>query len=91
MTLWDEEIVEQLDLRLYVDCRPDERIVRRLKRNMKWGLTFDQIADVYLDMVRYRHDEYVEPTKWRADLIINGSNPSEKGIQLIANYVRAFI
>lgn len=91
LTLWDEEIVEQLDLRLYVDCRPDERIVRRLKRNMKWGLTFDQIADVYLDMVRYRHDEYVEPTKWRADLIINGSNPSEKGLQIIADYVRTSI
>ncbi len=91
LTLWDEEIVRQLDLSLFVDCRADERIVRRLKRNMNWGLTFDEISDVYLDMVRYRHDEFVEPTKWRADLIINGSNPSEKSIQLIAAYVKSVI
>ncbi len=88
LTLWDEEIYEQLDLKLFVDCRPDERIVRRLKRNMTWGLTFDEIADVYLDMVRYRHDEYVEPTKWRADFILNGSNPSPKVLEMIVTYVK---
>lgn len=91
LTLWDKELEKQLDLRLFVDCRPDERIVRRLKRNMGWGLTFDEISNVYLDMVRYRHDEFVEPTKWRADLIINGSNPSEKSIQIITNYVKSLV
>ena len=91
LTLWDKEIYEQLDLRLFVECRADERIVRRLKRNMKWGLTFDQVADVYLDLVRYRHDEYVEPTKWLADFIINGSNPSKKAVRMIADYIRADI
>lgn len=89
LTLWDEEIYEQLDLKLFVDCRPDERIVRRLKRNMTWGLTFDEIANVYLDMVRYRHDEYVEPTKWRADFILNGSNPSPKVLDMIVTYVKS--
>ncbi|MCH5198348.1 MAG: hypothetical protein J1E34_05525 [Oscillospiraceae bacterium] len=88
LTLWDNEILEQLDLRLFVDCRADERIVRRLKRNMQWGLTFDQIAEVYLDLVRYRHDEYVEPSKWRADFIINGSNPSDKALQILANHIK---
>lgn len=89
LTLWDKEIYEQLDLKLFVDCRPDERIVRRLKRNMTWGLTFDEIADVYLDMVRYRHDEYVEPTKWRADFILNGSNPSPRVLDMILTYVKS--
>lgn len=87
LVLWDEEILNKLDLKLFVDCRPDERIVRRLRRNMTWGLTFDEISNVYLDMVRYRHDEYVEPTKWRADMIVNGSNPSEKTLQLIRLWV----
>ncbi len=44
---------------------------------MNWGLSFDEIANVYLDLVRYRHEEYVEPTKWRADMILNGSKPSQ--------------
>lgn len=88
LTLWDEEIYKLLDLRLFVDCRADERIVRRLRRNMSFGLTFDEISEVYLDLVRYRHDEYVEPTKWRADLIINGSTPSEKAVRMILSYIQ---
>lgn len=88
LTLWDEDIYQQLDLKLFVDCRADERIVRRLRRNMGWGLSFDQIANVYLDMVRYRHDEYVEPTKWKADLILNGSQTSPIAITAIAGTIR---
>ena len=89
LTLWDEELSDMLDLRLFLECRADERIVRRLKRNMTVrGLSFDEIANVYLDMVRYRHDAYVEPSKWRADLILNGSLPSEKALRLIADAVR---
>ena len=91
LTLWDKEIYEQLDLRLFVDCKEDERIVRRLRRNMNWGLPFEEIAEFYLDIVRYRHNEYVEPTKWRADFILNGSNPSEKALQMIAQYVKSLI
>ena len=89
LTLWDEELSDMFDLRLFLECRADERIVRRLKRNMTVrGLSFDEIADVYLDMVRYRHDAYVEPSKWRADLILNGSLPSEKALRLVADAVR---
>jgi len=84
LTLYDDDICQMLDLKLYVECRADERIVRRLKRNMATrGLTFDEISNVYLDMVRYRHDEYVEASKWKADLIINGSMFSEKGLEVI--------
>jgi uridine kinase len=86
--LWEEEICSKLDLKLFVDCRPDERIVRRLRRNMAWGLTFDEISNVYLDLVRYRHDEYVEPTKWKADLIINGSNASPHALNAILGIIK---
>ncbi len=86
--LWDPEIYEKLDLKLFIDCKTDERIVRRLRRNMKErGLTFDEISSVYLDLVRYRHDEYVEPCKWRADFILNGSNPFDKAVEVIMSYI----
>jgi len=89
LVLHDDNIFEKLDLKLFIDCRPDERIVRRLKRNMAWGLAFDEISGVYLDMVRYRHDQYVEPSKWRADLIINGSSFSSAALALIVDGVRS--
>lgn len=87
LTLWDDEICDMLDLKLFVDCQADERIVRRLRRNMNRGLSFDQVADVYLDLVRYRHNEYVEPSRWRADFILNGSHPSETTLEMLVMWI----
>lgn len=87
LTLWDDKIEKQLDMRLFVECRDDERTVRRIKRHMGWGQSFEEITSVYLDLVRYRHDEYVEPTKWKADLFINGSNPSPLAVDSICALV----
>ena len=83
LTPWEETIESQLNLRLFVDCRDDERTVRRIKRHMNWGQSFDEITSVYLDLVRYRHDEYVAPSKWKADFFLNGSNPSELALESI--------
>lgn len=91
LTLYDKEIYRMLDLKLFVDCRCDERIVRRLRRNMQWGLSFDEISDVYLDLVRYRHDEYVEPSKWRADFILNGSSPSDRALAIVSAYIKSVV
>lgn len=90
LALWYDWLYEQLDLKLFIDCDADERIVRRLRRNMaQRGLSFDEIAEVYLDMVRYRHQQYIEPTKWRADLILNGSSPSETANHMVEAAIRA--
>ena len=91
LVLADVQICNLLDLKLFIECRADERIVRRISRNMKWGLTFEQITDVYLDMVRFRHDEYVEPSKWKADFILNGSLFSQKALELIVESLKAKI
>lgn len=88
LTLWDKNIYELLDLKLYVDCPADERIIRRLKRNMSWGMNFEEISEVYLDLVRYRHNEYVEPTKWKADFIINGTTAADKAVIRIGYIVQ---
>lgn len=88
LTLYDDAILSLLDLKLYVDCRADERILRRLKRNMQRGLSEEEITDVYLDVVRYRHDQYVEPSKWRADMILNGANPSVVSMEMITDYIK---
>lgn len=87
LVLWDEYIRDRLDLKVFVDCRPDERIVRRIARNMRWGQSFEQITNVYLDMVRFRHDQYVEPTKWTADLIVNGSGNTDTVSEMICDHI----
>lgn len=77
LVLWDEYLKNKLDIRVFVDCLADERIVRRIRRNTAKGMTFDEVAEFYLDMVRFRHEQYVEPTKWTADLIVNGSGKTD--------------
>lgn len=89
LTLQDDGIFELLDLKFFVECPADERIVRRLRRNMEWGLSFDEISNVYLDLVRFRHNEYVEPSKWRADVILNGSKSSRRALAMVAQFIRA--
>lgn len=91
LTLWDKDIYSKLDLKLFVECNADERTIRRLKRNMEWGLSFEEISDVYLNMVRYRHDEFVKPTKWKADIIINGSTLPTCSVDMVASYVNCII
>lgn len=71
LTLWDNEICNLCDLRVFVDCPADIRIVRRIKRNLTWGLSLEDITNVYLDLVRYRHEEFVEPSKSKADVVID--------------------
>ena len=92
MPLCVEELRKRCDLKLFVDAAPDERIVRRLRRNMaERGLSFDEIAGYYLDSVRFRHQEFVEPSRWFADLIVNGSVISDTAVLTIANHVRAAV
>jgi uridine kinase len=92
MTLCVEELRGRCDLKLFVDAPADERICRRLRRNMaERGLSFDEIAGYYLDSVRFRHQEFVEPSRWFADLVVNGSVLSEEAVRTIADHVRAAV
>ncbi len=88
MTLHDDAIRSRLDLGIFLDAQSDERIVRRLKRNLVRGGDFDQIATFFLDTVRYRHQEFVEPSRWHADIVLNGSKTSDRGVELVVEWIR---
>ena len=64
---------EIMDMRIYVEADADERILRRARRDMKErGRDLDGIIEQYLSTVKPMHNQYVEPTKQYADIIING-------------------
>ena len=83
-----DQIREKLDLKIFVDLKSDERIYRRIKR-MIGRESLDEIALRYLDTVRYRHDEFVEPTRWHADIVINGGLDANLGTDVILTYIEA--
>jgi len=72
LVLHDAGLRESMDLKLFVAAAADERIVRRIRRNLAQGHGLDGICDFYLDSVRYRHDEFCEPTRACADLVVSG-------------------
>jgi uridine kinase len=68
------ELRELFDLRLFVDTEADLRFTRRLKRDLaERGRTVGEVITQYLETVRPMHQEFVEPSKQWADLIIPGS------------------
>lgn len=83
-----EKIRNRLDGKVYVDCQADERLARRLKRNMDYGQDFEEILSYCLDSVRYRYDEFVAPTRWYADIILNGSSMPQNGTEMIAAWIQ---
>lgn len=85
--LYEDEIRENADLKIFVDLLSDARLVRRIKKHMSWGQSYEEVTDRYLDTVRFRHDELIEPTRWHADLVINGTLDSNKGADIVINYL----
>jgi len=74
--LYDEAINEMLDLRLYVETDADVRILRRIDRDVvERGRDLEGVMDQYLSTVKPMHEQFIEPTKKHADLIIpEGAN-----------------
>ena len=47
------------------------------------GGHLQQVTDRYLDTVRFRHNELVEPSRWHADLVVNGTLDGNKAVQAL--------
>ena len=72
LLLADPRIRDLLDIKIYVEADADERILRRVVRDVKErGRDIDNIVEQYLTTVKPMHYMYVEPTRATADLVIN--------------------
>lgn len=91
LTFHEPSMRELFDLKIYVDVNADERILRRIKRDLRGrGRSLDSIMDQYLRTVQPMHDRYVEPTKKYADIIINDGR-NEVAFELIRDRVAGIL
>lgn len=76
LALYDERINEMLDLRLYVETDADVRILRRIQRDVvERGRDLEGVMRQYLSTVKPMHEQFVEPSKKHADIIVpEGAN-----------------
>ena len=73
LTFHDERLRELFDIKIFADADADERILRRLRRDVtERGRDIDGVINQYVNTVKIMHGIYVEPTKKYADIIING-------------------
>lgn len=86
--LYLDEIRNQLDIKIFVDLQSDERAIRRVQRHLSFGDEYEEIVSRYLDTVRFRHNELVEPTRWHADMVINGALDMHKGTDILFTYIK---
>ena len=93
LVLYEPELRDLMDLKIYVDTDPDLRILRRLERDLKErGRSFDSVHDQYLATVRPMHLQFVEPSKRYADIVIpEGYNTGAVGtvISMIREVLRS--
>lgn len=83
LVLYDTELRALMDLKLFVAAEADERIVRRIRRNVAWGYNLEEVCDFYLDSVRYRHLEFCEPTRSHADVVIPGGGNERAAAEVV--------
>jgi len=84
LALFDEKIRNMMDIKLYVDTPDDIRIIRRIKRDInKRGRTFESVIEQYYNTVRPMHQQFVEPSKKFANIIIPEGGHNKVAIDII--------
>lgn len=88
MALWNKQLRDLMDLKIFVDADPDERLIRVIQRDTaERGRTTQMVIDRYLEVLKPMHEEFIEPTKRYADLIIPQGGENKQAIDIMRTYV----
>ncbi len=90
--LYTKEIRDLEDIKIFVDTPADIRFIRRLKRDVKErARTIDSITEQYLTTVKPMHDQFLEPTKQYADIIIPQGKSNTVAIDLLKTKINSIL
>ena len=92
MTLLNKKLRDLMDLKVFVDADPDERLIRNIQRDtIDRGRTVSMVVDRYLKVLKPMHEQFIEPTKRYADIIIPQGGENEMGIGILCSYVTGLV
>jgi uridine kinase len=84
LVLQEKVLRDMLDIKIYVDTDADVRFIRRLVRDInERGRTTDSVINQYLNVVKPMHEQFTEPTKRYADIIIPEGGQNKVAIDII--------
>jgi uridine kinase len=89
LILTNPKIREMFDIKIYVQTDSDERLIRRLKRDItERGRDMDEVLDRYQNTLKPMHQQFIDPTKEFADLIIPNNNYNNVAIDIVRTIVK---
>lgn len=92
MTLLNKKLRDMMDLKIFVDTDSDERLIRNIQRDVfERGRTVDMVISRYLEVLKPMHEQFIEPTKKYADLIIPQGGENHKGINILCKYIESLV
>lgn len=86
----EKELRDLMEIKIYVDTDDDERLIRRLKRDIiERGRSLDSVIQQYIATVKPMHLEFVEPSKRWADIIIPKGGENKVAIDMVVSKIRS--
>ncbi len=86
------ELRDLMDIRIFVDTDADERIIRRIIRDVEErGRSLQSVITQYTETVKPMHEQFVEPTKKYADVIVPRGGMNEVAIKMLIERIKAFL
>jgi len=88
----DKALCDEMDIKIFVDTDADVRIIRRIIRDVKKrGRSLESVVDQYLTTVKPMHEQYVEPSKKNADIIIPEGGHNVVALDMVIDRVYAHL
>ena len=85
-------LCDLMDIKIFVDADADVRLCRRIRRDVKKrGRTIDSVIDQYLTTVKPMHEQFVEPSKKNANLIVPEGGKNLIALEMIINRIQKHI
>ncbi len=92
LVLANPEIRKMFDLKIFVHTDSDERLIRRLKRDIhERGRDMDEVLERYQNTLKPMHQQFIEPTKEFADIIIPYNRYNEVGVNVVQTIIKECI
>ena len=89
LVLWEPTLRDRFDLKVFVDTAADIRLIRRLRRDVaERGRTTESVIEQYLTTVRPAHEQFIEPSKRYADVIIPQGGLNRPALDVLLARVR---
>ena len=88
----NKELCDLMDIRIFVDTDADVRIIRRIQRDvMERARSLESVIGQYMNTVKPMHEQFVEPSKKNASLIVPEGGYNQVAMEMILNQIRSHL